>query len=113
MTTKLESVTDEVANIVRQLLEEKFGDTIVFDPIEVKPEIDHDGDEYLDIFIIYDGDYKKLDPGWSSGLPMLLRPGLVDLGIASIPCHSFVPKDEWKEVFKEKHPKAYEPSSPY
>ena len=37
MTTKLASVTDEVANIVRQILEEKFGDTIAFHPIEVIP----------------------------------------------------------------------------
>ena len=31
MTTKLATVTDEVANIVRQTLEEKFCDSLVFD----------------------------------------------------------------------------------
>ena len=106
-------VADKVGKLVGDSLRERFKDEFVFDPIVVQPAIDHYGDEYLDIFIIYEGDFKKLDPGWSSGLPMLLRPGLVDLGIASIPCHSFVPKNEWKEVFKEKHPKAYEPASPY
>lgn len=103
-------LADKVGELVGESLREHFKDDFVFDPILVEPAIDHDGDEYLDIFIIYEGDYKKLDPGWSSGLPMLLRPGLVDLGITSIPCHSFVPRSDWKEVFKEKHPKAYGPS---
>ena len=106
-------VADKVGKLVGHSLREHFKDEFVFDPIVVQPAIDHDGDEYLDIFIIYEGDYKNLDPGWSSGLPILLRPGLADLGITSIPCHSFVPKSDWKEVFKEKHPMAYEPARPH
>ena len=106
-------VADKVGKLVGDSLREHFKDEFVFDPIVVQPAIDHDGDEYLDIFIIYEGDYKKLDPGWSSGLPMLLRPDLLELGVTSVPYHSFVPKSDWKEVFKEKHPRAYEPARPY
>ena len=106
-------VADKVGEMVGRSLRERFKDDFVFDPIVVEPSIDHDGVEYLDIFIIYEGDYKKLDPGWSSGLPILLRPDLANLGITSIPCHSFVPRSEWKEVFKEQHPRAYGSSRPH
>ena len=51
-----------------QILEEKFGDKLVFDPIEVIPKIDLDGDEYLHIYMVYDGDAKLLDPSWDIGI---------------------------------------------
>ena len=105
-------VADEVGRLVGLSLRERFKDELNFDPIVVEPAIDHDGVDYLDIFIIYDGDSCKLDPDWSSGLSMLLRPDLFNLGVTSVPSHSFVPRSDWKEVFKEKHPKAYEPSRP-
>ena len=102
MTTTLATVTDEVANIVRQILEEKFGDAIVFDPIEVRPRIDHDGDEYLHIYIVYDGDGKLIDPGWSLGFVGLIIPELLELGVESLPSKSFVEKSEWEEVYGSK-----------
>ena len=102
MTTTLESVTDEVANIVRQTLEEKFGDSLVFDPIEVIPKIDLDGDEYLHIYIVYDGDGKLIDPGWSLGFVGLMIPELLELGVESLPSKSFVEKSEWEEVYGTK-----------
>ena len=73
MTTKLATVTDEVANIVRQTLEEKFGDTLVFDPIEVIPKVDLDGDEYLHIYMVYDGDVELLDTAWTLSFHGLIR----------------------------------------
>ena len=99
-------VADEVGRLVGKSLRERFQDDLIFDPIVVEPAIDHDGVEYLDIFIIYEGDFGKLDPDWSSGLSMLLRPDLLSMGIASVPSHSFVPRSDWKEVFKEKHPRS-------
>ena len=102
MTTTLESVTDEVADIVRQNLEEKFGDTLVFDPIEVRPEIDHDGDEYLHIYTVYDGDRKVLEPAWTLGFTGLIWQKLTELGVESVPTLSFVEKSEWEEVYGTK-----------
>ena len=49
-------VTDEVARVVGKSLKEQFKDDLVFDPILVEPAVDHDGDEYLDIFVIYNGE---------------------------------------------------------
>ena len=102
MTTTSATVTDEVANIVRQTLEEKFGDSLVFDPIEVIPKIDLDGDEYLHIYMVYDGDYELLDTAWTLGLYGLLWPKLIELGVESVPSLSFVEKSDWEEVYEGK-----------
>ena len=102
MTTTLATVTDEVANIVRQTLEEKFGDTLVFDPIEVIPKIDLDGDEYLHIYSVYDGDGNLIDAGWSLGFTGLIWQKLIELGVESVPTLSFVEKSEWEEVYGTK-----------
>ena len=102
MTTALATVTDEVANIVRQHLEEKFGDSLVFDPIEVIPKIDLDGDEYLHIYTVYDGDRKLLDPAWTLGFTGLIWQKLIELGVESVPTLSFVEKSEWEEVYGTK-----------
>ena len=102
MTTTLATVTDEVANIVRQILEEKFGDSLVFDPIEVIPKVDHDGDEYLHIYMVYDGDVELLDSAWTLGFYGLIRPKLIELGVESLPSKSFVEKSDWEEVYEGK-----------
>lgn len=60
MTTKVQ--TNAVANIVRETLAQHFKDEFVFDPIIVEPKIDHDGDKYLNITRVFDGDQKRLDP---------------------------------------------------
>ena len=99
MTTTPTTVTDEVANIVRQTLEEKFGDLLVFDPIEVIPKIDLDGDEYLHIYMVYDGDRDLLDTAWLLGFYGLIQPKLVELGVEGIPSKSFVEKSDWEEVY--------------
>ena len=54
MVTQLD--TDRVTDIVRQLLGERFGDTFKFGPILVEREFDHDGDEYVHVYIVFDGD---------------------------------------------------------
>ena len=102
MTTTPTTVTDEVANIARQHLEEKFGDSLVFDPIEVIPKIDHDGDEYLHIYMVYDGDAKLIDTAWTLGFYGLIWPKLIELGAASVPSLSFVEKSDWEEVYGSK-----------
>ena len=102
-------VTDEFANLVRQALEERFKGEFIFDPIEVEPAIDHYGDEHLDTYIVFEGDEKKLDSRWTTGLSVLLGTELDRLGIFNVPVFHYVLKDEWEKVFHGKHPRANEP----
>ena len=87
----------KVADIVRQDLAERFGDEFVFDPIDVIPKVDHDGDEYLHIYIVFEGDQKLLDPGWTMGLGVRIWPMLEDLGFPNPPSKSFIERSEWEE----------------
>ena len=73
-------IPSRVAAIVRDWLTERFQDEFVFDPIIVEPEVDHDGDEYLKIYVVFDGDQKSLDPGWTLGLSRRIRPELLEMG---------------------------------
>ena len=94
MITK--TVTDEMARLVGAALRERYqGEGLVFDPIIAKRAVDHYGDEYVDIFVIFDGDEDKLDARWTNGLWIQLDPHLERLGITSVPGLSFVEKSEW------------------
>ena len=100
MTTLLD--TDRVTSIVRELLVERFGDTFVFDPIIVEREIDHDGDEYVHVYIVFDGNQDELDPSWTSSLNGRLWPHLVKMGFDNPPSKSFIEKSEWFARSNEK-----------
>ena len=108
MITK--TVTDTMAKLVGDALRERFKDDgLIFDPIIAERVVDHYGDEYVDIFVIFDGDQKKLDARWINGLWMMLDPEMEELGITSVPGISFVEKSEWAEVFHGQYPRPYEP----
>ena len=101
MTTQTK--TDAIANIVSEMLVQRFGDEFAFDPIIVEPEIDRDGEEYLHITIVFDGDQKHLDPEWTAGLLGRIFPKLIELGIDEFPSKSFVEKSEWEEIQKGRY----------
>ncbi len=100
---------DEFANLVRQALEERFKDDFVFDPIAVESAIDHYGDEYLDTYIVFEGDQEKLDPTWTVHLGVLVWEELERMGIFNTPVFHYVAKTEWEELLHGKHPRANEP----
>ena len=92
--------SDGIAAVVKATLEERFKDDFVFEPIYVAYERDHDGDVCLSITIIFDGDQRRLDPGWTSSLERLLYPKLMELDIDRFDYidKGFVEKSEWDEA---------------
>ena len=100
MTILLDS--DRIVKIVRQLLFERFGDTFDFDPVIVEREFDQDGDEYVHVYIVFDGDQAELDPSWTSTLSGRLWPQLAEMGFDNPPSKSFVEKSEWLARPREK-----------
>ena len=91
-----ETVLEKVADIARGLLYERFQDDFVFDPIIVEPRIDHEGIEYLQLYIVYDGEYAKLDPLWTLRLGLMMEPELLELGITETPSKAYIEKSEWE-----------------
>ena len=94
------SGTDAIKAIVKATLVERFKDDFVFEPIHVAYERDHDGDIYLRITIIFEGDQRRLDPKWTVGLERRLYPKLMELDIDRFDYidKGFVEKSEWDEA---------------
>lgn len=87
-----------VTEFVKADLDGYFKGAFVFDPIRVEPQIDYwgDGEEYLEVIIVFDGDQKLLSPRWTVGLTSRLRDRLEDAGIEAFPVTRFMEKSDWK-----------------
>ena len=98
-----QEILDRAGDIAREMLEERFTpDGFVFDPIIVERKIDHYGDEYIDILIVFDGKISLLDPGWTVGLPVRMRSMMAEEGInlARVIGTGFEIKVEWDYIQK-------------
>ena len=96
-------VRDQVAKIVRHDLVACFGDKVVFEPILVVSKVDHDDEDYLDIYIVYEGDMKDLDPNLTLGMIGRIKPELEKLGVPWPLSRSFVEKADWEAVYADKY----------
>ena len=98
-TDELEEIKRQVAELVRDDLYERFPTGFVFDPIRVYPRIDDDtGEDYLKIFVIYDGNTEDLDPALTYGIITRMRPKFRDLNINDYLSVGFVEKAEWDSL---------------
>ena len=98
-----DKVLEEVSNIVRETLAERFDDEVVFGPIVAIPKIDHYDEEFVQIYIGYEGEARLIDPDWASGLVDIIWPSLMELGVPGVPGKFFIPQTEWNEVFRKGH----------
>ena len=93
---------DKVKEIVRQDLEGHFRALFTFDPIVVHQAIDEFGDGqgevYLCVLIVFDGNQDLLDPAWTVGLIRRIRPKLIDVGVEEFPVSSFIKRTEWQGI---------------
>ena len=96
-----DEVIRKVEAIVRKALDEMFGDEFVFDPVVVNPEIDHYGDEFLHIYIVFDGDQKGLKPKLTLSLIDRLVGEMTEDEMPHVPGTSFIAKSEWEEGFEK------------
>ena len=98
-----QEIIERVQDIVREMLDERFAaDEIVFDPIIVERKIDHYGDEYIDITIVFDGNMNLLDVDWRIGIIDWLHSKLESEGayLANVIGVRFENKVEWEYLRK-------------
>lgn len=98
-----QELLDKVEVIARDMLEERFTpDGFIFDPIIVERKIDHYGDEFIDIRIVFAGDQKLLDAGWTVSMPRHIRSKLDAEGIylPNMIGKRFMLKTDWDYVQK-------------
>ncbi len=86
---KYDTVKEKVAAIYCNHLENKFGGHLEFDEIRVVPRLDQWDEEYLQIYVVFDGDGDLLDPNWLNGLYWEIRPELIELRVAGVPPQSY------------------------
>ena len=96
--TDMEKVERQISEIVKEDLYKRFPTGFIFDPIRVYPRTDHTGEDYLKVFIIYQGDTENLDPAHTVGLITRIKPNLRELGINDYTSCGFVEKDEWDRL---------------
>ena len=95
-----------VRKIMRETLAERFtDDEFVFDPIVVVPTVDEwgphsNGNTYLQILVVFDGDWEKIAPDWTVSMIRLIRAKLIEAGIEESPNPGFVGKSEWRSKLK-------------
>lgn len=86
-----------VVDILREgLLDEKYQDHFAFGPIDVEERADYEGQFYLHVYIVFDGDESQLDPDWTSTLTTRIRPELIKRGLPVVVSKSFVAKSDWE-----------------
>ena len=72
-----------------------FGDVFEFGPVVVREVIDHDGDPYLRVDIVFRGDQDKLDPDWTLGLTRRVLHRLREEGMDADLAPHFSEKADW------------------
>lgn len=78
------------------LLDGKYQDRFDFGPIDVEERTDYEGQLYLHVYIVFDGDETQLDPDWTSTLITRIRPELIKRELPLVVSKSFVAKSDWE-----------------
>ena len=86
---------DRYRQLVSQILEERFPDGFPSMDIVLEPSINFYGEDYIHTYIIFDGDFKKLDPAKALGISTKLWPEAKRMGYVGFPIQTYVQKSEW------------------
>ena len=92
---------EKVADIARDLVNERFGNDLVFDPVFAKSLVDHCGDDYIQLYLVFDSDEEHLRTDsaldWALDMGFLMEPALNEMGVYVLPGNFFIKKSEWEE----------------
>lgn len=95
----------KVENTARTTLEKWLGDELAFGLIIAEPWFDiMDNEEYIHIYVVFEGDHKRLDPDLTFELHEILADQLPEEQEDTMIVKSFVEKSEWEEVYGEDYP---------
>ena len=105
MKTRItQEMLTKIERICQESLDDRFGDDgLEFGPIIAIPRFDQYGDDYVHVFIAFEGDQKKLDPRWTIGMTDLILGHFEDYEVPGFPHKSFIGRDEWEEEDVEEY----------
>ena len=97
-----DATTERISNIIHQHLAERFTGKLSFGPVLPVIRTDYqEGLDYLEIYIVFDGNQGDLDPRWTLGLPDRIHLQLAELGFPNMALTSWVHASEWDDLFKD------------
>ena len=91
---------EKVRETFAETLKERYDGILEFDPIIVKPDVDHYGDDYVRVLLVVNGNLKLLDDDWDGGLITRVRDKLYDLGIMEFPSPYYFSRKEYDSFVK-------------
>ena len=94
-------VIGKVERLVRQGLQERFGDEFVFDPIIVASHPDAFDDERVHVYVVYDNKDKAAGPRWVAELMLYIQDRVPEEELPLVPFVDFIPKSDWDAVYRE------------
>lgn len=96
MVTITKDTTDRVAAIISDTLNGWFRPNLLFDPVVVRQRYDDwYGEDYLEAWIVWDGDYAYMDHSRTIYLNTTIEPQLDELGVDLLVHPHFIAKWEW------------------
>ena len=101
MVTKTpKRVVKKIDGIVRRIVEEEMPDGLTMEDVCVVAHEDPFGNETVFIYVVYGGDYRKLDSDWTTSLPRRVVERLADDELDTYPLKYFIHKSGWKGFYK-------------
>ena len=102
MATITSDTTDRVAALIGDTLNGWFQPHLNFDPIVVRQRYDDWYDEdYLEAWIVWEGDHDYMDYSRINGLSRMIEPQLDELGVDLFLHPHYIAKWDW-EINKER-----------
>lgn len=96
MATITQDTTDQVAAIIGDTLNGWFLPHLRFDPVVVRQRYDDwYGEDYLEAWIVWEGDYAYMDHSRTISLSRILYPQLDELGVDLRLNSHYIAKWEW------------------
>ena len=92
---------DEIARVVKDDLDQRFGGLFVFGPITAEEQTNLYGDAYLHLEIVFDGDPKNLDSDWTVGMLGRIRPKIEHLGAERLESKAFRSRAEYEALLEK------------
>lgn len=91
------AIDKQVEDVIAAVLEERFG-TAKIVSVDVKPDVDEEGERVLFVNVVFNAGKKPLDARETSGLARRVLPKIEQLGETGFPVFSFIAQSELGKV---------------
>ena len=81
---------DGAKDVIRRGLKSHFKGKVSFADVHASAMLDQDQDEFLNVLVVYEGDYKRLDARLCNSFYQEIKDQLFAIGLCTVPSISYV-----------------------